>query len=230
MAGRLLAAVENARLDIKAVVETACEKVGSAEASLLVMNEASSHLQFLVSLNDKLDNGDLEIALGEAISGFVFESGQVIAKAHPESVGADQAAGTSGVTTDYLLAVPVMADGRVVAVGTFVNRSASAPDQGFIREEIDLAQYYAGLYGVALKSHRQAVMNYRIACADLSTLAERIGIDVSSIGGLDEEHRFARGFEDTIFTIGSAMSPRQRSSWKRFGNFLLSEPDEEDLD
>ena len=35
--------------------------------------------------------------------------------------------------------------------------------------------------------------------------------------------------EDTIFNIGGEMSPSQRSTWKRFGTFLLSEPDEEDL-
>ena len=72
MAQRLLAAVENSRLDLKAIVAKANEKVGSEEASVLVMNEASTHLQFLVSMNDKLDNGDLEVACGEAISGFVF--------------------------------------------------------------------------------------------------------------------------------------------------------------
>lgn len=230
MARRLLSAVENARLDLKAIVVRANEKVGSAEASLLVMNEASTHLQFLVSLNEKLDNGGLEIARGEAISGFVFESGQVIAKVHPDSVGADKVAGESGVKTDYLLAVPVMADGRVMAVGTFVNRSGAAPDQGFIREELDIAQYFAGLYAVGLKTHRQAVMSYRIACADLCALAGRMGFDPSGITGLNEDFRFARGFEDTIFTIGNGMSTRQRSMWKKFGTFLLNEPDEEDLD
>ena len=230
MAQRLLAAVENSRLDLRAIVARANEKVGSEEASVLVMNEASTHLQFLVSMNDKLDNGDLEIPRGEAISGFVFESGQVIAKVHPDSVGADKVAGASGVKTDYLLAVPIMADGRVVAVGTFVNRSGSAPDQGFIREELDIAQYFAGLYAVGLKTHRQAVMTYRIACTDLCMLARQMGMDPSVIAGLNEDLRFARGFEDTIFNIGSEMSQGQRSTWKRFGTFLLSEPDEEDLD
>jgi hypothetical protein len=230
MARRLLAAVETARLDLKAIVAAANEKVGSAEASVLVMNEANSHLQFLVSMNENLDNGELEIARGEAISGFVFESGQVVAKAHPDSVGAGKVAGKSGVTTDYLLAVPVMADGRVVAVGTFVNRSSSSPDQGFIREELDIAQYFAGLYAVGLKTHRQAVMTYRIASTDLCSLARQMGIDPSGIAGLNEDLRFARGFEDTIFNIGNEMSQSQRSTWKRFGSFLLSEPDEEDLD
>lgn len=228
MAQRLLSAVENARSDLKAIVVRANEKVGSAEASVLVMNEASTHLQFLVSLNDKLDGGALEIARGEAISGFVFESGQLLAKVHPDSVGADKVAGESGVKADYLLAVPIMAEGRVVAVGTFVNRSSNAPEQGFIREEIDIAQYFAALYAVALKSHRQAVMAYRIACTDLLGLAAQLGIDPTTIGGLDEKLRFARGFEDTIFTIGNEMSQRQRSTWKRFGNFLLSEDDDEE--
>jgi len=230
MVRRMLTAVENARLDLKAIVVRANEKVGSAEASLLVMNEACTHLQFLVSLNEKLDNGGLEIARGEAISGFVFESGQVVAKVNPDSLGANKVAGESGVRTDYLLAVPVMADGRVVAVGTFVNRSGAAPDQGFIREELDIAQYFAGLYAVGLKTHRQAVMTYRIACSDLSALAGQMGIDPSGISGLNEDLRFARGFEDTIFTLGNEMSARQRTVWKRFGTFLLNEPDEDDMD
>lgn len=228
MAQRLLAAVENARADLKAIVARANEKVGSAEASVLVMNEANTHLQFLVSLNDKLDSGDLEVARGEAISGFVFESGQMVAKVHPDSVGADKVAGESGVKTDYLLAVPIMAEGRVVAVGTFVNRSSSAPDQGFIREELDIAQYFAALYAVALKTHRQAVMTYRIACTDLRGLAVQLGIDPANIDGLDKDLQFARGFEDTIFTIGNEMSQSQRSTWKRFGKFLLSEGDDEE--
>lgn len=228
MAQQLLAAVENARNDLRAMIARANEKIGSAEASVLVMNEANTHLQFLVSLNAKLDNGGLEIARADAISGFVFESGQLVAKVHPDSVGADKVAGESGVKANYLLAVPIMAEGRVVAVGTFVNRANTAPDQGFIREELEIAQYFAALYAVALKTHRQAVMAYRIACTDLRGLATQSGIDPATISGLNKELRFARGFEDTIFTIGNKMSPRQRSTWKRFGNFLLSEGDDED--
>ena len=196
----------------------------------MVMNEENTHLQFLVSLNEKLDNGDIMIDRTEAFTGYVFESGQVIAKVHPDSVGASVVEREAGVHTDYLLAVPVMAEGRVVAVGTFVNRAENVPDQGFIKEELDVAQYYAGLYSVALKAHRQAVMSYRVACSDMREMAEQVGIDSSGLEGLDVDHRFARGFEDTIFTIGSKMSAKQRGTWKRFGNFLLTEPDDEDFD
>lgn len=230
IAERLLDAVETARTDIKSLVVRGNEAVGSVEASVVVLNEAETDLEFLVSLNDKLDKSDVSVGRGEGFTGFVFDSGQVIAKVNPDTIGVKLVEQEAGVHTDYLLAVPVMADGRVVAVGTFVNRAAHAPDQAFIKDEIDVAQYFAGLYAVALKAHRQAVMTYRIACEDLRSVAEQMGVDAGGLKSLDVDHRFARGFEDTIFSIGSKLSPSQRGLWKRFGNFLVSEQGEEELD
>jgi len=224
---RLLDAVESSRNDLKVIVSNANTAIGSAEASILVLTDSKTHLRFLVSLNDALDNGDVEIERHKAFSGFVFDSGQIIAKVKPDSEGAGEVDKKAGVRTDYLLSVPIMSDQRVIAVGTFVNRAEGSSEEGFMKDELDLAQQFADLYATGLKVHRQAVIAYQLACEQLVELACEMEIDMEELECLKHKHSYASGFEESVFAVEQKLSPPDREMWRRFGDFLLQDGEEE---
>lgn len=226
-ANRLLYAVETARGDIRSLARQASEAVGSGEASILVPTDDKAHLSFLVSLNDSLDNSDMQISLSESISGFVFESGQVVAKVKPESAGASEVNEAAGVQTEYLLAVPVMSEDRVIAVATFVNRAENAPEAGFDRNEIEIAQQYAELYAIALKIHRRTVLAYRLASRELIALNDDIGTESADLGMLQKQHRMVPGMEEGMEALAEQLSGRDRKTLERFGRFLLNDDSDE---
>jgi len=226
---RLLASVERSRDDLKTILASACEAVGSAEASILVLNESGTHLRFLASLNETLDEGDVEIERDKTFSGFVFDSGQMIAKVKPASEGAGAIHKKAGVRTDYLLVVPVMSEERVIAVGTFVNRAEGKPDEGFMKREFDVAQQFAELYATALKAHCLAVFAYQTACRQLIQFAAAAGVDVSDLDELRRQHICTSNPGESILTIDQKLSASERTLWRQFGKFLLQEKKEDGL-
>jgi GAF domain-containing protein len=134
------------RQAIDDVLKIAQEKVGSADASVLVRDGREGGLKFLVAVSE-LEEELLKIRIppGKGIAGLVFSSGQPMAVNDVSSEGsfwsgADEAVGFKTIT---LLATPLRTSNETIGVLEFVNRPGDPPYPPFTPEEMDHAAQFA---------------------------------------------------------------------------------------
>jgi sigma-B regulation protein RsbU (phosphoserine phosphatase) len=128
------------------ILKIAQEKVGSADASVLVRDGRDGGLKFLVAVSE-LEEQLLKIRIppGKGIAGSVFSSGQPMVVNDTRSEGsfwsgADEAVGFKTIT---LLATPLRTSNETIGVLEFVNRPGEPPYDAFTPEEMDHAAQFA---------------------------------------------------------------------------------------
>jgi GAF domain-containing protein len=134
------------RQAIDDILKIAQEKVGSADASVLVRDGRDGGLKFLVAVSE-LEEQLLKIRIppGKGIAGSVFSSGQPMVVNDTRSEGsfwsgADEAVGFKTIT---LLATPLRTSNETIGVLEFVNRPGEPPYDAFTPEEMDAAAQFA---------------------------------------------------------------------------------------
>lgn len=183
------------RQAIDDLLKIAAERVGSADASVLVRDGRDGGLKFLVAVSE-LEEALLKIRIppGKGIAGLVFSSGQPMAVNDVSSEGsfwsgADEAVGFKTVT---LLATPLRSGNETIGVLEFVNRPGEPPYPPFTPEEMDDAARFADAIARLVDSFELALLVEALFTRTLKTAGELGGSDVTEwLNTLDAapEHR-----------------------------------------
>lgn len=212
----LAADVAGARDRLRQLVVRACREIGAQEGSVLVPDEARVHLRFLVSTNPELDGADVLVRCDQSISGVVFNTGQLIEKEDPDTLGTRQVREITAVEPRILLAAPILGGGRTCGVANFVNRTPDREQVSFDRTEVARAEAFADLYAVALAAYQRAVGGQQAAGAALGRLRARWT-------GAAEAAGPAPRLLDRTLELVRALPPRDLEHLERFAAFLLAD-------
>ncbi|NNE92457.1 MAG: GAF domain-containing protein [Verrucomicrobiales bacterium] len=220
IADRSISIVKEARDLLRDVISDACKTLSAAEGSILIPTPERTHLQFLVSINPELDRSDFTFPTSESVSGFVFNSGQAIAKINPESEIRDEADQISKVETQLLMAVPITDSNRILGVATFVNRTGKKKDKPFSPADLETAQSLGEIFSAGLKFFQQVALSADLTRVDLSELASELGTsspaDVATDGETDDFRDTAR-----LVEISQALQDSERSLLNDMAGLLL---------
>jgi len=166
---------EPLRKAIDDLLKIAAEKVGSADASVLVRDGGEGGLKFLVAVSE-LEEALLKIRIppGKGIAGLVFSSGQPMAVNDCSSEGsfwsgADEAVGFKTIT---LLATPLRTGNDTIGVLEFVNRPGEPPYPPFTPEEMDDAARFADAIARLVDAYELAQLVESLFNQSLKTSSE----------------------------------------------------------
>lgn len=153
-AARALAAPLDKSLET--LLRLAAAAVDSDEASIIVADEATGDLKFLVAVGkvaDKLKG--VRIPAGRGIAGFVFSSGQpiVVGDALQDQNFYAEVDKQTGYSTQTILATPLRVEGEIIGVLEFVNRTGDAPFRPFAPVDMDVAALYADALATLVDAH-----------------------------------------------------------------------------
>jgi hypothetical protein len=162
--------------NLEALLEAGRRIVNCAEAALMVPDGDGSKLRFLASVNSRPGVAEivkqLAVPTERSIAGCVFTTGQLIAVANPDDFYAvvDQ---KTGLTTTVYLATPVMDQGDILGVATFVNRPEGQPQTPFSEQEIEASTRLAVLAAAGLRYHSRMAVQQRLLAAQLEQASQR---------------------------------------------------------
>ena len=144
---------------IQNLLRLAARSVNSEEASVLVRDGQRGGLRFIAAIG-KVADKLLKVRLppGKGVAGFVFSSGQPMAVADTsleESFYA-QVDHTTGYRTQILLATPLRANGEIIGVLEFVNRTGDPPYAAFTPDEMDRAAHFADAIATLVDAHQSS--------------------------------------------------------------------------
>tara|TARA_R110000850_G_scaffold76640_11_gene166336 strand:+ start:598 stop:1326 length:729 start_codon:yes stop_codon:yes gene_type:complete len=175
---------------LRALVGDTCKVISAAEGSILVPSQDQTELQFLVSVNPALDSSDITVPVDGSISGYVFSSRQAIAKVRPESPGVSKVDELAQLSTEYLLAVPIIDDDGVYGVATFVNRSGEFLETPFSANDLKTAQAFGEIYATGMKLYRKVEFGSRIARIEIAEHAGELDVEgIEKITEIEDEVR-----------------------------------------
>jgi transcriptional regulator with GAF, ATPase, and Fis domain len=187
---------------LKLIIELGARTVGADEGSLLVLNEAGTHLVFAMTWGSA-DNKLLgqTVPIGEGITGLAAATGdvQVGAPTYDSVDGTDRRG--SGPTA--VLAAPMTAGGNVIGVLTAVS---FAKDKRFAGDDMKTYGQYAAIAGL-LVSQRQAIARLEQSGASrgADAIEQRIADAAGKIAraGADKREQLARVLEACAAMIGA---------------------------
>ena len=151
--------LETARSMLTSLLQTTAETMQATESSVFRPDE-NEHLYFYASTNQAiLDNPDIKpIPIGGSIAGFVFMTGQTIARedaAESEDQYGEVDKAMKYKTREYM-AAPIVSGDAVLGVLTVVNRRTESGLGKFTENEIQMAEQLGRTCGVVL-DHVQRV-------------------------------------------------------------------------
>jgi transcriptional regulator with GAF, ATPase, and Fis domain len=144
---------------IENLLQLAAAAFDSDEASVIVRDDETGDLRFLVAIGEVADKlRGLRIPSGKGIAGFVFSSGQPMAVA---DVGREAAFYAevdkhTGYSTQTILATPLRFNGEIIGVLEFVNRIGEPPYTPFTPDEMDKSALYADAISTLVDAHESA--------------------------------------------------------------------------
>ncbi|TAJ08763.1 MAG: GAF domain-containing protein [Nitrospirae bacterium] len=115
---------------LRRAIEGAAQLVEAEAGSLLLLDERSGQLNFVVAVGEKgLQLQAIQLKSGEGVAGFVANSGQplIVNDAQHDDRVAHQVDEQTGFRTRSLLAVPVRARGKTLGVLEAVNKLGGQP-------------------------------------------------------------------------------------------------------
>ncbi|MGI9515745.1 MAG: GAF domain-containing protein [Pirellulaceae bacterium] len=166
--------------------------VGCAEAGLLIPDEAPNRLKFLVSVNTSPEISRIvtqtSVPTDGSLVGLVFNTGQLMAVANPESFYAEVDQKT-GLKTVVYMAIPIMdADGDALGVATFLNRPEGQEQDPFDQTEIESGMRIADLIASGLRYYQRIVLQQALFQCELTAVAERFVENISFPDSMQTSH------------------------------------------
>lgn len=219
--------VEKARDSLRALVQEAASAVHAAEGSIMAPSTDKKNLSFIVSMNEELDQGKVEIPFETSFSGYVYHSGQMVAKIKPMGEYVGKIEEITGVKTEHYLALPISDEGVIKGVATFVNRSEKFVDSPYTSNDILLAQQFADMYSIGLRAYQRAIMNSQWVNGKLAAHVTLEGYEGQP--GLSEEDYEKHLFADELLNAAEDLSVGRVDLIKQFAR-LLSEENEYEHD
>ena len=189
---------------LRMLLERASESIGGAEAALLLPTEDQENLRFLVSVNSTPEASEalktVVVPCDRSIVGCVFATGQTIAIANPDDFYQEVDKKT-GLSTEIYLAAPIMQEGQVLGVATFLNRPSEAAATPFGPEEIRVAERYASLSSAGLRYYQRMGLMQNLLEEDLEVALAQYA---DTPGGRGESILGLGGEESTTSPLAKA--------------------------
>ncbi len=153
-ANRILASKLDANDVLQAVLELASKVVHAEASSLLLLDETTNELYFDVALGTAKDSiKQIRLKVGEGIAGWVAKERQPLIVNDPskDSRFAKNVDKSTSFTTRSILAVPLVAKGRLVGVVEAINKERNEP---FSEQDRESFEIFAGQAAIAIENAR----------------------------------------------------------------------------